>query len=32
MEQRRQLMVTWADDLDRLRKGAEVVRLSARTA
>lgn len=32
MEQRRQLMVTWADYLDRLRKGAEVVTLPSRAA
>lgn len=32
MEQCRPLMVTWADDLDRLRKGADVVALPPRAA
>lgn len=31
-EQRRELMVKWADYLDRLRNGAEVVKLPARAA
>ncbi|MFT3820458.1 MAG: integrase arm-type DNA-binding domain-containing protein [Rubrivivax sp.] len=32
MEQRRALMVTWADYLDRLRKGADVVPIKPRAA
>jgi len=32
MDQRRQMMVTWADYLDRLRKGADVVAMPARAA
>lgn len=32
VDQRRQMMQTWADYLDRLRKGAEVVALPVRTA
>lgn len=32
MEQRRDLMVKWADYLDRLRKGAEVVSMPSRVA
>lgn len=32
MEQRRDLMVKWADYLDRLRKGADVVSMPARAA
>lgn len=32
MEQRRQMMATWADYLDRLRKGADVVELRGRSA
>lgn len=31
-EQRRELMVSWADYLDRLRKGADVVSMPARSA
>ena len=32
MDQRRAMMVTWADYLDRLRKGAQVVKLKGRAA
>ena len=32
MEQRRQMMQTWADYLDRLREGAQVIRMQARAA
>jgi hypothetical protein len=32
IDQRRQMMVTWADYLDRLRKGADVVAMPARAA
>ena len=32
VDQRRELMVKWADYLDRLRKGADVVLLGPRTA
>jgi integrase len=32
MAQRRELMVKWADYLDRLRKGADVVRMPGRAA
>ena len=32
MDQRRQMMVTWADYLDRLRTGAQVIRMPTRAA